>query len=147
VCKPSLLGAKMVDELVPALMRIGLSEQKAKETAKNKGLSANLAVVLAAAEQQSGGLDAAAARGTLLYHLASKLKSQVFHFAPLLVGLICQGKLDSELRLNAAMEYVTKVPPNVTSKVVIFYIIFFKNYSYISSIRWCIVGFSNCNIF
>jgi hypothetical protein len=44
------------------------------------------------------------------------------------VGLICQGKLDSELRLNAAMEYVTKVPPNVTSKVVIFYIFYKKNY-------------------
>lgn len=105
----------MVEELVPAFMRIGLTEQKAKETAKNKALSANLSVVIAEAEKNSGGGDLAS-RGTLLYHVASKLKSQVFHFAPLLVELICQGKLYSELRLNAAIEYVTKVPPNVTSK-------------------------------
>ncbi len=99
-----------------AFMKLGLTEQKAKETAKNKVLSANLAAVISQAEKEAGQLDLKGA-GTLLYHLASKLKAQVFHFAPLLVEFICQGKLDSELRLNAAIEYVTKVPPNVTSKV------------------------------
>ena len=110
----------MVEELVPTLMRIGLTEQKAKETAKNKALSANLAVVIAEAEKH-GGQDLTTC-GTLLYHVASKLKTQVFHFAPLLVELICQGKLDSELRLNAAIEYVVKIPPNKTSKVSYYFI-------------------------
>jgi glutaminyl-tRNA synthetase len=107
----------MVDELVPAFMRIGLTEQKAKETAKNKQLSANLAVVIAEAEKHSSSSQDLAGHGTLLYHVASKLKAQVFHLAPLLVELICRGKLDSELRLNAAIEYVVKIPPNMTAKV------------------------------
>jgi len=101
----------MGDDLVPLFMKIGLTEQKAKETAKNKNLSKNLACVIPEAANNTGDLTAC---GTLLYTVASKTKPQVFHFMPLLVKYICGGKLDNELRLNAALEFLSKMPPNKT---------------------------------
>ena len=64
----------MGDDLVPLFMKIGLTEQKAKETAKNKNLSKNLACVIPEAANNAGDLTAC---GTLLYTVASKTKPQV----------------------------------------------------------------------
>ena len=33
---------------------------------------------------------------------------------PLLVKYICEGKLDSEVRLSAALDFLTRMPPNKT---------------------------------
>lgn len=101
----------MGDELVPMFMKIGLTEQKAKETAKNKNLSKVLSSVVNDASKESKDLTS---YGTLLYHVASKIKPQVFHFTPLLVKYICSGKIDSELRLNAALDFLAKCPPGKT---------------------------------
>ena len=101
----------MGDELVPMFMKIGLTEQKAKETAKNKNLSKVLSSVVNDASKESKDLTS---YGTLLYHVASKIKPQVFHFTPLLVKYICSGKIDSELRLNAAIDFLAKCPPGKT---------------------------------
>jgi hypothetical protein len=38
--------------------------------------------------------------GTLLYHLATKLKGQSEHFRPLLARYITERKLNNELQLN-----------------------------------------------
>merc|ERR1719495_877760 len=46
--------------------------------------------------------------------MASKTKPQLFHFMPLLVKYICEGKLDSEVRLSAALDFLTRMPPNKT---------------------------------
>ena len=64
----------MGDDLVGLFMKIGLTEQKAKETSKNKNLSKNLASVVTEASGTSADL---AACGTLLYTMASKTKPQV----------------------------------------------------------------------
>ena len=97
-----------MEELVPLFMKIGLTEQKAKETLKNKNLSKSLGLVVDEAAGQAAELDKV---GNLLYHVASKMKPQVFQYMPLLVKYICSGQLD-ELRLNAALDVVTKFPPN-----------------------------------
>lgn len=99
-----------MEELVPLFMKIGLTEQKAKETLKNKNLSKSLGLVVNEAAGQTSELDNV---GNLLYHVASKMKPQVFQYMPLLVKYICSGQLD-ELRLNAALDFVTKFPPNKT---------------------------------
>ena len=101
----------MGDDLVPLFMKIGLTEQKAKETAKNKVLSKTLSTVVNEAETQGGDL---ASCGSLLYNISSKTKPQILHFMPLLVKYVCAGKLDSEIRLNAAIDYLLKLPPNKT---------------------------------
>lgn len=46
----------MGDELIPVFMKIGLTEQKAKETAKNKNLSKTLNDVVETASKESGDL-------------------------------------------------------------------------------------------
>lgn len=57
------------------------------------------------------GLDLTGVRGNLLYHVASKSKPQMWSLVPLLVKYICQDKLDNELRLNAAIDFLLKQPP------------------------------------
>ena len=46
----------MGDELIPVFMKIGLTEQKAKETAKNKNLSKTLSDVVETASKETGDL-------------------------------------------------------------------------------------------
>ena len=94
---------------------IGLSETKAKETAKNAKVSKNLAAVIEEAKKLVPQVNGN--QGTLLYHIASKMKPQVFHHAPLLVGYVIRNEVDSEPRLNAALEFLLKHPePTVDKK-------------------------------
>jgi len=102
----------MGDELIPLFMNLGLTEQKAKETLKNKNLSSNLSNVAETAGKESGDMKTS---GSLLYHVASKLKPQKWHYMPILVKYVMNNKIDSELRLNAAMEFLTNQPPNKTA--------------------------------
>ena len=96
-----------------AFIEIGLSEAKAKETAKNEKLSNHLGSVISSAKKRGKAGDGLKEIGSLLYHVASKLKAQVFGHADMLVDYICSGKIDSEARLNAALDYVLKNPePN-----------------------------------
>ncbi|PSN34384.1 putative glutamine--tRNA ligase [Blattella germanica] len=91
------------DDLVTLFVSIGLSEQKAKETLKNEALTKNLKEVIEEAVKNEGSLKQV---GMLLYHLASKTKSQVNHFLPMLVKYIVIRKLDSTLQIDAALEYL-----------------------------------------
>ena len=87
---------------------IGLSEAKAKETAKNAKVAQNL--VACVEKARAVGQKDPKEVGALLYHVASKMKPQVFHHSPAIVEYICRGQIDSEVRLNAALDYVLKNP-------------------------------------
>lgn len=95
---------------VALFMELGLSEAKAKETAKNAKLAAQLTHVAGRAKAAAGGKDLASL-GALLYTLASKMKPQSFSVhADLLTDYVSSGKVDSEVRLNAALDFLLKNP-------------------------------------
>ena len=102
-----------MDAVVTRLKELGLTESKAKETVKNKSLTSNLTQLM---DWAGEGLDLTGPRGNLLYHVASKSKPQMWSLVPVLVRLICEDKLDNELRLNAAMDFLIKVPPGTTTE-------------------------------
>nr|CAG4645363.1 EOG090X01EL [Lynceus sp. MCZ IZ 141354] len=93
------------NEMIPLFCSIGLTEAKAKETLKNKVASQNLKTCIEAASKlSSNGIPKTT--GTLLYHIATKIKPQVQKHIPLLTEYVSAGKIDSEIRLNAALEFM-----------------------------------------
>jgi len=82
---------------------IGLSEAKAKETIKNKNLTSNLKKVINEFPKTDQPL---ANFGTLLYHLASKLKNQDFKYVSLIDLYIFENKLDTTQRIDCSLEYL-----------------------------------------
>lgn len=94
----------MAEELVVKFQALGMSEQKAKETAKNANVSKNLQLTL----EHCKGATLAEGVGMLLYHLATKIKPQCADHLPLLVSYIVEKKLDSTMRVDAALEYLLK---------------------------------------
>ncbi|CAK9807281.1 Probable glutamine--tRNA ligase [Anthophora plagiata] len=82
---------------------IGLSEQKCKETLKNKQISNNLKLVIAEANKY-GVITPEV--GILLYHLASKIKTQIADKLLFLTGYIAERKLDTTQRIDAALNYL-----------------------------------------
>ncbi|XP_072136303.1 glutamine--tRNA ligase [Mobula birostris] len=85
--------------------RIGLSEQKARETLRNEALSAALAQAVQQAEAILGCAPDKV-MGTLLYNAAARLKDQE-HLA-FLIKYIANKGLNSDLQLSAALEYIKK---------------------------------------
>lgn len=82
---------------------IGLSEAKAKETLKNKNLTSNLKQVI----NEFPKIDQLLTNyGTLLYHLASKLKPQDSKYVRLIVVYIFENKLDTTQRIDCSLEYL-----------------------------------------
>ena len=100
-----------IDAVVLRLQKLGLAESKAKETVKNKSLTSNLTQLM---DWAGEGLDLTGVRGNLLYHVASKCKPQMCSLVPVLVRLVCEDKLDNELRLNAAIDFLLKTPPGTS---------------------------------
>lgn len=84
-------------------MSIGLSEAKAKDTMKNKNLTTNLKCVINEFLKTYKPL---ANYGTLLYHLASKLKSQDSKHICLIVQYISENKLDTTQRIDCSLEFL-----------------------------------------
>ncbi|XP_059799842.1 glutamine--tRNA ligase [Hypanus sabinus] len=84
-------------------LRIGLSEQKARETLRNEALSATLTQAVQQAEAILGCAPDKVT-GTLLYNAATRLKDQQ-HLA-FLIKYIANKGLSSDLQLSAAVEYV-----------------------------------------
>ena len=101
----------LVGEMEELFVEIGLSESKARETARNKKVAANLAEAIRSARGHlRGGSvedDGSVPRpvGTLLYHVASKMKPQCWRHMDTVVRYVCEGKVDSEVRLDAAMDF------------------------------------------
>lgn len=75
----------MSDELISLFQEIGLSEAKAKETAKNVNLSKNLESLIKQSKTKSSDLKSG---GLLLYHIASKIKPQIHHHLNLLADYV-----------------------------------------------------------
>ncbi|XP_025194608.1 probable glutamine--tRNA ligase [Melanaphis sacchari] len=82
---------------------IGLSEAKAKETLKNKNLTSNLKSVINEFPKTDQPLTN---YGTLLYHLASKLKSQDSKYVGLIDSYIFENKLDTPQRIDCCLDYL-----------------------------------------
>lgn len=82
-------------------MALGLSESKAKETIKNSNVTNNLLTIL----KQTNGDAISQATGTLLYHLATKMKPQMSQHLPTLVEHIMKNKVDTTVRVDKAIEY------------------------------------------
>ncbi|CAG0890012.1 unnamed protein product [Darwinula stevensoni] len=90
---------------------IGLSEVKAKETAKNEALSGNLLEVISTAREVLQGKEFSKNVGTLLYHVASKTKPQIRSHLPLLAKYIAEEKIDTETRLAGALDFLMHEAP------------------------------------
>jgi len=90
------------DELTELFKGIGLSESKAKDTVKNANLSKNLEEAIRSTQNAK----ISQAQGMLLYHVASKIKPQIKHHIGFLAKYVTEGKLDNELRVNAALEFL-----------------------------------------
>jgi glutaminyl-tRNA synthetase len=52
----------------------------------------------------------------LLYHIASKIRPQIKQHIGFLAKYVTEGKLDSEVRVNAALEYLIS---NASSKAIV----------------------------
>lgn len=94
-------------DILPKLVSLGLSEQKAKETLKNAALSKVLTSALTCLEKQKKTVhDLPKGAGMLVYHLCSKIKTQSLGHLDLLVSLVGANKLDTTSRVDCALEYV-----------------------------------------
>ncbi|XP_063977251.1 probable glutamine--tRNA ligase [Diachasmimorpha longicaudata] len=93
-----------MDDDVQLLVSIGLSEQKAKETLKNAQVTRNLKIAITKAKETDGEISPEV--GTLLYHLASKIKPQILDQLPLVSLYISQKKLDTIQRVDAALAHL-----------------------------------------
>lgn len=94
-------------DILPKLISLGLSEQKAKETLKNVALTKILTSAFSELNQQKKNVaDLPKGAGMLIYHLCTKIKAQVMGHLSLLVTLIAADKLDTTLRVDCALDFV-----------------------------------------
>lgn len=94
-------------DILPKLISLGLSEQKAKETLKNVALTKILTSAFSELNQQKKNVaDLPKGAGMLIYHLCTKIKAQVMGHLSLLVTLIAADKLDTTLRVECALDFV-----------------------------------------
>ncbi|KAJ1987618.1 Glutaminyl-tRNA synthetase [Dimargaris cristalligena] len=91
-----------MDDLVVLFTTIGLSEQKAQETAKNKKLAPALASTIRASGLTDGIPDST---GKLLYRLASTVTPKASAHLEALAQTIGQGQLASNEQVDAAIKY------------------------------------------
>ena len=94
----------MVD-LLSIFVSAGLSEQKAKETIKNKNISSTFETALNIAKKVCS-VDKTI--GNLLYQISSRIKDK--QHLPVLVNLVASRELCTEIQLSCAMEYLKKHP-------------------------------------
>ncbi|XP_058793897.1 probable glutamine--tRNA ligase [Phymastichus coffea] len=91
-----------MEDNMKLLLSIGLSEQKAKETLHNAHLTNNVKQIINEVVKHA---KVESINGTLLYHLACKMKSQILNRIPFIVPYIVNKKLDNVQRVNAALDY------------------------------------------
>ncbi|CDH50331.1 probable glutamine-trna ligase [Lichtheimia corymbifera JMRC:FSU:9682] len=88
-------------------VKIGLSEQKAKDTVKNKKLAPLLEAVIDEANVRDSGCDKD--RGNLLYQLASTITKDALPHRAYIVNSIMAGDLKTADQVSAAIKYVEDV--------------------------------------
>jgi glutaminyl-tRNA synthetase len=81
-----------MDDLIPLFVKVGLTEQKAKDTVKNKKLAPTFERVIL----EAGGADGCSKEtGNLLYVLASKITKDAESHLSFLAKKIAKGDLKS----------------------------------------------------
>ena len=103
----------MGEELLQKFVSIGLSEEKAKETLKNESLTKTLNDLIVETNKYvntNNGFNKA--MGKLVYQTATTIKSQIRSHLPLLIEYIAKQKIDSEIKLSAAIDYLLTNPSN-----------------------------------
>jgi glutaminyl-tRNA synthetase len=80
-----------MEDLIPIFTKIGLSEQKAKDTAKNKKLAPTLETVINEAQVRETGCEKE--KGILLYNLASTVTKDALTHLGFIVKKIMVGDL------------------------------------------------------
>jgi glutaminyl-tRNA synthetase len=80
-----------MDDLIPLFVKIGLSEQKAKDTAKNKKLAPTLEKVIDEAHVRESGCDKDV--GILLYSLATTVTKGALEHLAFITSKIMKGDL------------------------------------------------------
>ncbi|XP_026669376.1 probable glutamine--tRNA ligase [Ceratina calcarata] len=91
------------DDDTKLFQSIGLSEQKAKETLKNKQVSSNLKLAIVEASKHG---TVTSETGILLYHLASKIKNQISEKLPFISKYVADKRLDTTQRVDVALNYL-----------------------------------------
>lgn len=92
----------MMEENLGKLISLGLSEQKAKETLKNANVTKNLLTAFNHFDLNSLPEGA----GMLIYQICTKIKPQILEHLPMLVKNVANKKLDTQVRIEAALEFV-----------------------------------------
>ncbi|RWS09661.1 putative glutamine--tRNA ligase-like protein [Dinothrombium tinctorium] len=96
--------------LIAKFETIGLSQAKAKETIKNSNLTKTLSEVIDGATKHANSDRLAKNVGKLLYHVSTLIKPQIRHHLPLLVEYIATEKIDTEIKLKTAIDYLLSKP-------------------------------------
>ncbi|TPX54510.1 hypothetical protein PhCBS80983_g05888 [Powellomyces hirtus] len=105
-----------MDDLTALFESIGLSPAKAKETAANKKLSANLSTVIAAAGAQgSSSTTVEKSTGALFYHLASTITPKALPHLPYIAKAIQNKKLTSNDQVTAAIKHAEKAGDTINN--------------------------------
>lgn len=91
------------EDNIRKLLFLGLSEQKAKETLKNTNLCKTL---FTAVDCVPKGSEFVHGEGLLIYGLCTKIKQQISTHLEFLVQNILDRKLDTSLRVDAALDYL-----------------------------------------
>ncbi|CAG7815652.1 unnamed protein product, partial [Allacma fusca] len=94
-------------QLVDICLMLGMSESKAKETIKNQQLISLITKLVEETWRVTGKnttIDKKIAN--LLYILASKIKPQTEKYIPIVIQYIVEGKIDTEVRITAALKYL-----------------------------------------
>jgi Glutaminyl-tRNA synthetase, non-specific RNA binding region part 1. len=61
--------------------------------------------------------------GTLLYHLAAKIKVQISHFIPLIVEYIVANRIDSQQRIDGKYQICFIFSVIIFSRVVLLFVV------------------------
>lgn len=89
-----------MDDLIPLFVKVGLTEQKAKDTVKNKKLAPTFERVIL----ESGSVDGCSKEtGNLLYFLASKITKDAEVHLPFLSRKIASGDLKTTEQVSGKL--------------------------------------------
>jgi glutaminyl-tRNA synthetase len=89
-----------MDDLIPLFVKVGLTEQKAKDTVKNKKLAPTFEKVIL----ESGSVDGCSKEtGNLLYFLASKITKDAEVHLPFLSRKIASGDLKTTEQVSGKL--------------------------------------------
>lgn len=114
----SLVNICMVtmEDTKAQLLWIGLSEAKANDTIKNEPLT-KLILELTAILRKFLNVDPLDRNiGKLVYQAATTAKAQIRQHLPLVIEYISNQKIDSEIKLTAAIDYLLANPTSVDVK-------------------------------